>query len=311
MTENRLSVILIIIIIFILTYMYIYMYNCSITDSKEEGKEEEGKEEGKEAFYEGDMKKFHNYFEDEAAKKEIGNNLTIIQNSNKHLLDSIDITHQDNMKNINYIVEKINSKISTQNKVVGDYEDMMINYEYIIQNEKDTGIVSSDRQQYPKVVKDFYDYYQISPTYKKLHHTRFYYGPDKLNNLQNIILIEYDKLDSNRNIIPESKKIIRFEILANEIMSTTFPLTTIKIILKNKDFSFITDNDDLEMIELLKTLGIEENKTLYLHGNDGKYSLYNEYKMLVLPLVRQGGIIMDDISTYPELKLYEKNFRLL
>lgn len=243
-------------------------------------------------------------------KEEINNNIKKCKDENV-FYDSL------LYKTDNYVYKKSFDKIDTESNYIDselkDYEksnDRLINREYVtnffkykeekeemiqqenkdyvmneLQNNPNTfanvmveqEILSEDSMKtlYPSKTEDFFGSYTIKPY--------------KYNNLGNNItfLLKNNELKVFNNI----DLIKVYSVKINQTKYLQFPTTTIELILNERDILYyisslkIKENVGMNniMIKHLENAKFVSGK-FYLHGNDGKYILYNERKKTVFHL---------------------------
>jgi hypothetical protein len=225
----------------------------------------------------------------------------------------------DNLTNKtdNYVYKKSFDKIDTESNYIDselkDYEkskDRLINREYVtnffkykktteemiqqenkdyvmseLQNNPNTfanvmveqEILSEDSMKtlYPSKIEDFFGSYTIKPY--------------QYNNLGNNITF---LLKNNELKVFNNTDLIKvYSVTINQTKYLQFPTTTIELILKERDILYyisslkIKENAGMNniMIKHLENAKFGDGK-FYLHGNDGKYILYNERKKTIFHL---------------------------
>jgi len=220
-------------------------------------------------------------------------------------------------KTDNYVYKKSFDKIDTESNYIDselkDYEkskDRLINREYVtnffkykkkteemiqqenkdyvmseLQNNPNTfanvmveqEILSEDSMKtlYPSKIEDFFGSYTIKPY--------------QYNNLGNNITF---LLKNNELKVFNNTDLIKvYSVTINQTKYLQFPTTTIELILKERDILYyisslkIKENAGMNniMIKHLENAKFGDGK-FYLHGNDGKYILYNERKKTIFHL---------------------------
>ena len=246
----------------------------------------------------------------EAVKGEINNNIKKCKG------ETVFIDNLTN-KTDNYVYKKSFDKIDTESNYIDselkDYEkskDRLINREYItnffkykktteemiqqenkdyvmseLQNNPNTfanvmveqEILSEDSMKtlYPSKIEDFFGSYTIKPY--------------QYNNLGNNITF---LLKNNELKVFNNTDLIKvYSVTINQTKYLQFPTTTIELILKERDILYyisslkIKENAGMNniMIKHLENAKFGDGK-FYLHGNDGKYILYNERKKTIFHL---------------------------